>query len=76
MLKVMDPNVHQMTLSRNQNDVDNSDDEHLITGSDLTSNNRTIILRGSIEPKIEMKRRIARQNDLILSLERSELQKS
>ena len=63
MLKVMDPNVHQMNLVHNE--IDNSDDERLPTASDLMQAPRSVILRGTREPKIEMKRRIARQNDLI-----------
>lgn len=40
-----------------------------ITGS------RTVIVRG-MEPKIEMKRKLARQSDLILSLEKTDVRKS
>jgi len=40
-----------------------------ITGS------RTVVVRG-MEPKIEMKRKLARQSDLILSLEKTDVRKS
>lgn len=62
MLKVMDPNVHQMTLSRNL--ASQSDEEDMAASmperrSDLTGT-RTVIVKQSIEPKIEMKRKLAR----------------
>ncbi len=44
--------------------------------SDLTAQNRTLLIRGGLEPKIEMKRKIARQSDLIISLEKNEIRKS
>ena len=33
-------------------------------------------MRGDLEPKIETKRKIARQSDFIISLERNEIRKS
>lgn len=82
MIKVMDPNVHQMNLhggkrgsvKKGHADSDDDDDEYEHR-SDLTGV-RTVILKGGMEPKIEMKKKIARQSDLITSLERSEIRKS
>lgn len=75
MLKVMDPNVHQMTLSRNQDArVNNSDNESVNSSHRLKV--KTVTLNRGYEPKIEMKRRMARQSDLIDSLEQSQAQKS
>ena len=73
MLKVMDPNVHQLSLSRNKSGLDNSDDE-MDHHSNITGS-RTVVVRG-MEPKIEMKRKLARQSDLILSLEKTDVRKS
>ena len=94
MIKVMDPNVHQMGLfnhnrrkrSSAQNSTANGangpldseeEDEAYEHRSDLTGH-RTVILRagGAIEPKLEMRKKIVRQSDLITSLERSELRKN
>lgn len=78
----MDPNVHQMMVGRNDNgrrfkrgDGESDDDEVIEHRSDLTGN-RTVIITGGIEPKIEMKKKIARQSDLIHSLELNEVRKS
>ena len=77
MLKVMDPNVHQMTLSRNHAaHSDDDDDFYEVQQSARTGQTKTVIVKGGLEPKIEMKRKIARQSDLILSLEKSEIRKS
>ena len=92
MIKVMDPNVHQMGLLnrirkrssvKNTNNGSNGpidseeEDEAYEHRSDLTGH-RTVILRagGAIEPKLEMRKKIVRQSDLITSLERSELRKN
>ena len=55
-------------------DSDDEDDayEHR---SDVTGH-RTVILKGGMEPKLEMKKKIARQSDLITSLERNEIRKN
>ncbi len=73
MLKVMDPNVHQLSLSRNKPNLDNSDDD--VDHQSNITGNRTVVVRG-MEPKIEMKRKLARQSDLILSLEKTDIRKS
>ena len=80
MLKVMDPNVHQVVVGRKdkrrfRDGSDDDDDEAFEHRSDVTGN-RTVIIQGGIEPKIEMKKKIARQSDLIHSLERNEIRKS
>ena len=53
--------------------MDNSDDE-VERQSNITGS-RTVVVRG-MEPKIEMKRKLARQTDLILSLEKTDVRKS
>ena len=68
MLKVMDPNVHQLTLSKNHATDDDSDDGPYDGQSSLTQPTRPTL--STLEPKIEMKRKIARQSDLIVSLEK------
>ena len=51
------------------------EDEAYEHRSDVTGH-RTVILKGGMEPKLEMKKKIARQSDLITSLERSEIRKN
>ena len=51
------------------------EDEAYEHKSDLTGH-RTVILKGGIEPKLEMRKKIVRQSDLITSLERSEIRKN
>ena len=82
MIKVMDPNVHQMTVQGGKHgsvkggNVDSDDDdEQYEHRSDLTGV-RTVIIKGGMQPKIDMKKKIARQSDLITSLERSEIRKN
>ncbi len=59
MLKVMDPNVHQMTLSKNHA-LDDDSDEGPYEGQSSLTGNTTRIARSTLEPKIELKRKMAR----------------
>ena len=51
------------------------EDEAYEHKSDLTGH-RTVILKGGMEPKLEMRKKIVRQSDLITSLEKSEIRKN
>ena len=79
----MDPNVHQMTsLNRNQalnDEFDEDGDEYPLRqtkSSNVASQQAVIVKMGGMEPKVEMKKKIARQTDLIQSLERGEMRRS
>ena len=82
MLKVMDPNVHQMQIGRRDpsrfkdGGSDDDDGDEAFTHKSDATGNRTVIIQGGIEPKLQMKKKIARQSDLIHSLEKSEVRKS
>ena len=90
MIKVMDPNVHQIMnhVSRRKRssahtsngggplDSDEEDDEAYEHRSDLTGHRTVILRKAGVEPKLDMRRKIVRQSDLISSLERSEIRKN
>ena len=80
MLKVMDPNVHQIMPVRRHN-PGYSDDSDGVEYDTSRQNHRPVIIKHGISPKIamaklEMKKHIARQSDLINSLEKSDIRNS
>ena len=74
MLKVMDPNAQPLSFSRNRSIAHSDDDEDeeqahgpvtIENRSDLTVKHRTVVIKSVNEPEQEMRRRIARQSELI-----------
>ena len=58
MLKVMDPNVHQMQIGRRDpsrfkdGGSDDDDGDEAFTHKSDATGNRTVIIQGGIEPKL------------------------
>ena len=81
MLKVMDPNVHQIMPVRRHNRPGISDDSDGAEYDTSRQNRRPVIIKHGISPKIamakmEMKKHISRQSELINSLEKSGVRNS
>ena len=82
MLKVMDPNVHQiMPVRRKNRAAGYSDDSDGVEYDTSRQNHRPVVIKHGISPKIsmakiEMKKHIARQSDLINSLSKSDVRNS
>ena len=77
MLKVMDPNVHQMVLNVDEvNQNSNSDEDYVPSETDPVQKHQQILNGVISAPKLEMQRKIGRQSELIRSLEQSEAARS
>ena len=71
MLKVMDPNVHQMVLNTEEvpQHLSDSDEDYIATDRDPEQKHPQVLNGATSAPKMEMQRKIGRQSDLIRSLE-------
>ena len=77
MLKVMDPNVHQMVLNIDEmNQNSNSDDDYVPSDRDPVQKHQQVLAGVISAPKLAMQKKMGRQSDLIRSLEQSEHKRS
>ena len=73
MLKVMDPNVHQMVLNIDEiNQNSNSEDDYVPSDRDPVQKHQQVLAGVISAPKLAMQQKMGRQSELIKSLEQSE----
>ena len=73
LLKVMDPNVHQMIINPDEiNQQSGSDDDYVPSDSDPVQKHQQVLNGIVSAPKLEMQKKISRQSELIQSLQKSE----
>ena len=73
LLKVMDPNVHQMVINPDEiNQQSGSDDDYVPSDTDPVQKHQQVLNGIVSAPKLEMQKKISRQSELIQSLQKSE----